>query len=82
MERRAILALVLIGLAGCKQLLGFDDPTVAPDAEPMADDGYLSGTRLKMRWNDYSGTRQFVNVYDAEHDEVCQPTLWSDGATY
>ncbi len=82
MERRAILALVLVGLGGCKQLLGFDDPTIAPDAEPAADDGYLSGTRLKLKWNDYSGTRQFVSVYDADFDETCQPTVWSDGATY
>ncbi len=82
MKRRAILALLLAGLGGCKQILGFEDPTVAPDAEPATDDGYLSGARLKLRWNDYSGTRQFVAVYDAQLDETCQPTLWADGKTY
>lgn len=77
-----MLALVLVGLGGCRQLLGFDDPTVAPDAEPATDDGYLSGTRLKIKWNDYGGTRQFTSVYDAELDEVCQPTAWADDKTY
>lgn len=69
--------------AGCRQILGFDDP-VAADAEPgpTDDDGWRSGTRLRLMWNDYAGAREYTGLYDTALDAACTPMSWTDGKRY
>ena len=86
--RTAWLALVLALAPGCRQVFGLDPPTgtiadaAPPDALPLADDGYRSGSRLKLMWNDYAGTREYTGIYDSTLATECQSLQWSDGNTY
>ncbi len=86
--RAAWLALVIALAPGCRQVFGLDPPTgtivdaAAPDALPPADDGFRSGTRLKLMWNAYGDTREYTGVYDSTLATPCQAQLWSDGNTY
>ena len=86
--RGASLALVLALVPGCRQIFGLDPPTgtivdaAQPDALPPADDGYRSGTRLKLMWNDYGTTREYTGIYDSVLATQCQAQPWSDGNSY
>lgn len=83
---------LLVALAfapGCRQIFGIDPPTgtlgdaAAPDAGlASSDDGYRSGTRLKLQWNAYGPTREYTGIYDTTLAATCTPTLWADGNTY
>jgi hypothetical protein len=85
--RFATLVAAMLGAAsGCRQILGLDTPTLGSDAATdsglPSDDGYHSGTRLKLQWNDYGGTREYVGQYDVILDATCTPQPWADGSTY
>ena len=44
------------------------------------DNGPRSGTRLKLQWVEFDGTRiPTARFYDAERDEQCTPTYMADG---
>jgi hypothetical protein len=67
------------------------------DNIPDADDGARSGSRLRLRWFDIEGTRQWQaeagtrimagrlveteTYYDRDRDETCIPQPWLDGTT-
>jgi hypothetical protein len=75
----------MLTLAGCRQVFGIDPPTgtLTDDAGlPPADNGFRSGTRLKLMWNDYSGVREYTGLFDSELASQCTPQTWSDGDTY
>lgn len=59
---------------------------VAGCGDNLADPGTpRSGSRLKLAWYEYEdGTRELETAwyYDAELDEHCTPTAWSDGQRY
>ncbi len=58
------------------------DTPPAPDAAPPAIDGAMSGTRLKLAWDDFGGTRHWADFYDSQRKESCYITTWSDGHSY
>jgi len=76
MKRLAVAVL----LAACGSVANHN-PDAGPDG-PDPDDGMRSGTRLKLIWTDYSGTRQLAGAHDAMLDADCYPQGWDDGATY
>jgi len=70
--------MLLVG-AACGRI-DFDLLDDSPSPEEL--DGYASGTRLKLMWDEYEdGTRHYASVYDSVLDEVCLPIAWSDGVT-
>jgi hypothetical protein len=55
---------------------GGDDAPFGPD------DGAVSGSRLKLNWIDFSGTRVGgVQAHDTAIDADCYPAKWNDGAS-
>lgn len=61
------------------------DTTQDPDAPPQGpdpDDGMTSGTRLKILWADFDGTRIPVGTHDAMRGEDCYTSRFADGNTY
>ena len=66
------------GEAGAAGVAGAGDGEI--EIEP--DDGLKSGTRLKIEWHDYGGTRKFADFYDTVLDTPCTPKAWTDGKTY
>lgn len=59
------------------------DAGVAFDAGTFdAQDGARSGTRLKLRWADFGGTRQIFDVYDTTVGATCSAWPFTDGNTY
>lgn len=85
------LPIVLL-LAGCRQILGIDDPVVradaaledaAIDAPPLVtEDGWASGSRLKLAWNDYRGVRADLSMFDPQLGVQCIAYAWADGRRY
>src|SRR5271170_4089359 len=55
------------------------------DAGTNANDGAMSGTRLKLTYYSFTdGTTQWFGLYDSERKENCSPFdgTWPDGNTY
>lgn len=54
------------------------------DPPPVVDaiEGMRSGSRLKLRWDDFAGAKHFVGLFDKQRDEACAPMQWADGKTY
>jgi hypothetical protein len=82
------LALAL-AITGC----GYDRPRALSDASPPTTDaapadaatpgpGLRSGTRLKLKWWDFSGTRIYRGAFDTGLGADCDPTRWASGMTY
>ena len=47
-----------------------------------SDDGAHSGSRLKLRWIDFGGTRTGgLDAHDPAIDATCYPQAWADGTT-
>lgn len=59
---------------------GPDGP--GPDGPSVSVDGERSGTRLKLQWFDFGGTRRWTSFYDTQRAETCSPREWSDGKSY
>jgi hypothetical protein len=55
-------------------------PFDAGSFDPL--DGAKSGTRLKLRWADFNGTRQIFQVYDTALGANCLPWSATDGRVY
>lgn len=72
---------MLLGLTGA---CGKVDSQPTPDAAPPVEthDGLKSGTRLKVRWNDFDGTKAFSSVWDSTRNEACTPRKFTDAKTY
>jgi hypothetical protein len=83
MPRIALLVTLLGALAGCSKILGLSDEVTlgGGDGDPD-DDGAKSGTRIKLQWHDYGGTRVFAGTFDTERHEVCNLQNWIDGKFY
>jgi hypothetical protein len=75
--------LVLAAVAGCGEVVS-NNPDASGDG-PIGgdpDDGLRSGTRLKLQWYDFGGTRVASGQRDTLRDETCYPQAWADGRTY
>jgi hypothetical protein len=72
----------VVGALGCRQILGFEDPVVGDASQPSDDDGWRSGTRLKLTWHDYDGAREYTGLYDSVLETSCDALPWVDGKHY
>lgn len=74
--------LVLAVAAGCGEVA--TNPDASGDGPPGSDpdDGLRSGTRLKLQWFDFGGTRVANGQRDTMRDETCYPQPWADGRNY
>jgi hypothetical protein len=84
--RLAVLALVLAcacsGNLNARSDAGKDTATSDAGADP--NDGFRSGSRLKLTWYEFTdGTRAWTGLYDAERKESCNIYPgWTDGNAY
>lgn len=46
------------------------------------ESGQVSGTRLKLVYYDFDGTRSIAGIFDAVRAQPCDVTLWSNGRFY
>ena len=81
MRSPGVLLLVACG-CGEVTVTVADAPVGAPDAPPGTIDGAKSGTRLKLAWTDFAGTRAWTGFFDAQRQESCDIVTWSDGHAY
>ena len=73
----------LLVLCGCGEVtITVTDAPIAPDAGPGTIDGAKSGTRIKLVWDDFAGTRSWAGFFDAQRQEACRITAWGDGHSY
>jgi hypothetical protein len=74
------LGVSIIAIASC----GTDEkPSIeAPKPVLDAEEGMKSGTRLKLRWHDFDGSKAFAGLFDSQRAEECTPEIWADGQTY
>jgi hypothetical protein len=71
---------MLLGLTGA---CGKVDSQPTPDAMvPENPDGLKSGTRLKIRWNDFDGTKVYAGLFDSVRQQQCTPRRFADNKTY
>lgn len=68
MPLRWVIIVVLI--AGCGYVVG------------TFESGQVSGTRLKLVYFDFDGTRSIAGIYDAAREQNCDVKLWSNGRFY
>ncbi len=74
---------LLVITSACGEVTVISAPDAPPpDAPPNAIDGAKSGTRLKLAWSDFGGTRAWAGFYDAQRMERCNISAWSDGHSY
>jgi hypothetical protein len=71
---------VLCLLAACGQVSVSHDASIDSGGDDTG--GAKSGTRLKIEWRDFGGTRIIGDLYDTQRNEACYATDWSDGNTY
>src|SRR5690349_12145026 len=71
---------VLCLLAGCGQVSVSHDASI--DSGGGDTGGAKSGTRLKIEWRDFNGTKIIGDLYDSQRNEACYANDWSDGNTY
>ncbi|MDB4952499.1 MAG: hypothetical protein JWO36_68 [Myxococcales bacterium] len=69
---------MLLLVAACGRI-GFAPVDDAADAGPPDEH---SGTRIKLTWVDYDGTRELTGIYDSQRGELCNSEAWADGTTY
>lgn len=76
---RIASVLILLLPAACD-----DSSSPPPDDLPSTpDQDNRSGTRLKLMWEDFDGTKVFLPpVFDSLLNVTCLPQLWSDGNHY
>lgn len=75
--------LLAVALAACGDDGGdhqSGDAATADAADP--NDGARSGTRMKLAWRDWGGTRELVGMFDAQRNEACAVTKWNDDKRY
>jgi hypothetical protein len=75
---------LLVIAVGCGEVGSHPDgSTTGPtDAGPDPNEGATSGTRLKLKWIDFAGTRSADGIFDAQRNESCFLTPWADGKVY
>jgi len=73
---------LVVALAACGDVTVKPDAAVTPDAGPDLNEGATSGTRLKLRYDDYGDVRVLEGVFDTQRMENCTPQLWSGGKGY
>jgi hypothetical protein len=69
-------------LLACGKVETQPQPDSGTDAPVENTDGLKSGTRLKIRWNVFDGTKSFAAVYDSARQETCTPRRFSDAKIY
>ncbi len=58
-------------------------PTPPDDIPATPQEDNRSGTRLKLMWDNFDGTKVFLRaIFDTLLDTPCVPHLWSDGNRY
>ena len=74
----------LLVAIGCGQVANKTDANTngSGDAGPDVNDGAKSGTRAKLQFRDYGGTRTLSGLFDAQRNERCYVSDWSDGSSY
>jgi hypothetical protein len=81
---RIALAFCVCVVAACGSVAkGPDAGDDAGDDAPSPDDGAVSGTRLKLKWIDYGGTRVGgAQARDTTANFDCAPVRWDDDRYY
>jgi hypothetical protein len=64
------------------ECLGPVDPPQTPRPMGTYDGAAASGTRMKLQWMDFGGTRTAPEIYDSELAARCSAITWSDGNQY
>lgn len=79
---RSFATLACLMLFACGKVETPPPPDGPPDGPMENTDGLKSGTRLKLRWNVFDGTKSFASVYDSMRQETCFPRKFTDGKMY
>lgn len=75
-----LACLMLLVMGACGKV----DSPPPPDAMPVENhDGMKSGSRLKIRWADFDGSKVYAGLSDSMRGgEQCTPRKFSDAKTY
>lgn len=79
---RSFAILAFLVLTACGKVDSPPLPDAGPDAPVENTDGLKSGTRLKIRWNVFDGTKSFAGLFDTTRNELCTPRKFADAKTY